>query len=122
MTGSLTCHHGASHPARYVRQRGASTSELMSFWLLSGFQVTGQVPIVILVWPYHDQLHRVRIGHAIGQKVLCGVDLELVDEYAAELATFLLPDPGVLDDFPDLLVENLFFLFPKPADPFFGSA
>ncbi len=95
---------------------GAVTGHPIRFLLSSGLQVVGQVAVIVLMWPDHYQLECVWIGHTIGQKVLCAVDLELVDKYTAQLSTLLLSDAGVLDDLADLLVENLFLLLPETSD------
>ena len=65
----------------------------------------------------HDQLQCVGARHAVRQEILRGVDLELVDEYAAQLTSLLLSDGWILGDSPDLLVQNLLLLFAEALDP-----
>jgi len=64
----------------------------------------------------HDQFQCVGIGHAIGQEILRGMELELVDEDATQFAALLLADGWILDDLPDLLVKNPFLLFSETAN------
>jgi hypothetical protein len=66
--------------------------------------------------PDHDQFERVGIGHAVGQKVLRGVHLELVHEDAVKFPAFLLSDGGGLSDLPNLLVQNFLLLLLKASD------
>ena len=84
---------------------------------LSCFQVSCQVSVVVLMRADHDQLQCVGARHAVRQEILRGVDLELVDEYAAQLTSLLLSDGWILGDSPDLLVQNLLLLFAEALDP-----
>ena len=66
----------------------------------------------------HDQFQCVGIGHTVGHEILRGVDLELVDEYATQLASLFLSDGWVLRDLPDLSVQNCFLLLAEATDSF----
>lgn len=74
------------------------------------------------MWANHDQFECIAIGHPVGEKVLRGVDLEFVDADAAELSAFLLADGGVVDDLPNLSVQNLLLLLPESPDPLLKCA
>ncbi len=79
-------------------------------------QVGCQIPVVVFMWAYHNQVECFRVSHAVGEEVPGGMNLEFVYEYAAKFPSFLLADGGVFDDLPDLLIQNLFFLFPESTN------
>ena len=53
---------------------------------------------------------------------MCGVNLELMDEDAAEFAAFFLSDGWVFGDLPDLLVQYLLFLLTEMSDSLLKGA
>ena len=71
---------------------------------------------------YHDELKNAVLCHAVGEEVLCGVDLEFVDEDPTQLASLLPTDGWILGDSPDLLVQNLLLLFAEASDPLLKGA
>jgi hypothetical protein len=54
--------------------------------------------------------------------VLCGVDLEFMDEDSAQLASLLMAYGWILGDSPDLLIQDLLLLFAEAADPLLKGA
>lgn len=54
--------------------------------------------------------------------MLGGMNLEFVYENAAKFPSLLLADSEILDDLPDLLVQDLFILFPETTNPLFECA
>jgi len=90
---------------------------LFASGLSSRVKIRGQVSIVILARADHDQFKRSAPRHSAGKEMLCGLNLELMDEDSAEFGAFLTSDGWILGDFPDLLVQKILLLLAEASDP-----